>query len=137
MLYLTQIRQKNLKEIKLFNTLKFWTVCPDEYTDNFKSNLICLFPPVWAKLKKTLCPRTPCTGFNQDYLFFGCPSLNLYNRCFNLYHMIHGEYTAIIKQVWNIIVPYFFCFYLHYDSFLIDMSTHQIENNLGYIFFCF
>ena len=27
MLYSTQIRWKNLKEIKLFNTLKFWTVC--------------------------------------------------------------------------------------------------------------
>ena len=26
MLYLTQIRWENLKEIKLFNTLKFWTV---------------------------------------------------------------------------------------------------------------
>ena len=25
---------------------------PNEYTDNFKSNLICIFPSVWAKLKK-------------------------------------------------------------------------------------
>ena len=33
---------------------------PNEYTDNFKSNLICIFPSVWAKLKKTLCPRTQC-----------------------------------------------------------------------------
>ena len=33
---------------------------PNEYTDNFKSNLICIFPSVRAKLKKTLCPRTLC-----------------------------------------------------------------------------
>ena len=33
---------------------------PDEYTDNFKSNLICIFLSVRAKLKKTLCPRTQC-----------------------------------------------------------------------------
>ena len=31
---------------------------PDEYTDNFKSNLICIFPSVRAKFKKPLCPRT-------------------------------------------------------------------------------
>ena len=35
---------------------------PDEYTDNFKSNLICIFPSVRAKLKKPLCPRTQCTS---------------------------------------------------------------------------
>ena len=34
---------------------------PNEYTDNFKSNFICLFLSVRAKLKKTLCPRTQCT----------------------------------------------------------------------------
>ena len=34
---------------------------PNEYTDNFKSNLIYIFPSVRAKLKKTLCPRTQCT----------------------------------------------------------------------------
>ena len=34
---------------------------PDEYTDNFKSNLICIFPSVSVKLKKTLCPRTQCS----------------------------------------------------------------------------
>ena len=33
---------------------------PNEYTDNFKSNLICIFSSVRAKLKKTLCPRTLC-----------------------------------------------------------------------------
>ena len=33
---------------------------PNEYTDNFKSNLICIFPSFRAKLKKTLCPRTLC-----------------------------------------------------------------------------
>mgnify|MGYP001241500048 CR=1 FL=1 len=33
----------------------------NEYTDNFKSNLICIFPSVRAKFKKeTLCPRTLC-----------------------------------------------------------------------------
>ena len=35
---------------------------PNEYPDNFKSNSICIFPSVWAKLKKPLCPRTQCTG---------------------------------------------------------------------------
>ena len=33
---------------------------PNEYTDNFKSNLTCIFPSVRAKLKKPLCPRTLC-----------------------------------------------------------------------------
>ena len=33
---------------------------PNECTVNFKSNLICIFPSVRAKLKKTLCPRTQC-----------------------------------------------------------------------------
>ena len=34
---------------------------PNEYTDNFKPNLICIFPSVRAKLKKPLCPRTQCS----------------------------------------------------------------------------
>jgi hypothetical protein len=34
---------------------------PNEYTDNFKSNLIYIFPSVRAKLKKPLCPRTRCS----------------------------------------------------------------------------
>ena len=33
---------------------------PNEYTDKFNSNLICIFPSVRAKLKKTLCPWTQC-----------------------------------------------------------------------------
>ena len=33
---------------------------PDEYTDNFKSNLTCIFLSVRAKFKKPLCPRTLC-----------------------------------------------------------------------------
>ena len=39
---------------------------PNEYTNNFKSNLICIFPSVWTKLKKPLCPRTQCTV--EDYI---------------------------------------------------------------------
>ena len=40
---------------------------PDEYTDNFKSNLICIFPSVRAKLKKPLCPRTQCSkGYRRN-----------------------------------------------------------------------
>ena len=43
---------------------------PNEYSDNFKSNLICTFLSVWTKLKKTLCPRTQCrNGFWKN---FGC-----------------------------------------------------------------
>ena len=34
---------------------------PNEYTDNFKLNLTCIFLSVRAKLKNPLCPRTPCT----------------------------------------------------------------------------
>ena len=34
---------------------------PNEYTDNFKSNLTCIFLFVRGKLKKPLCPRTLCT----------------------------------------------------------------------------
>ena len=33
---------------------------PNEYTDNVKSNLTCIFLSVRAKLKKALCPRTLC-----------------------------------------------------------------------------
>ena len=33
---------------------------PNEYSDNFKSNLTCIFLSVRAKLKKPLCPRTLC-----------------------------------------------------------------------------
>ena len=33
---------------------------PNEYTYNFKPNLICIFPSVRAKFKKPLCPRTQC-----------------------------------------------------------------------------
>ena len=49
---------------------------PNEYTDNFKSNLTCIFLlSVRAKLKKTICPRTLCTyilisSFMEITLFF-------------------------------------------------------------------
>ena len=33
---------------------------PNEYTDNLKSNLICIFLSVRTKSKKPLCPRTQC-----------------------------------------------------------------------------
>ena len=35
----------------------------NEYTDNFKSNLICIFPSVRAKFKKPLCPRILCIAY--------------------------------------------------------------------------
>ena len=34
---------------------------PNEYTDNLKSNLICIFLSVRTKSKKPLCPRTQCS----------------------------------------------------------------------------
>ena len=37
---------------------------PDEYTDNFKSNLICIFPSVWAKLKKHFALRHRVVSFD-------------------------------------------------------------------------
>ena len=45
MLYSTQIRWINLKEIKLFNTLKFWTVCMAVLGLLTKHH--CLFSPFW------------------------------------------------------------------------------------------
>ena len=39
---------------------------PNEYTDNFKSNLTCIFLSVRAKFKKTLCPRTLCTTLHCE-----------------------------------------------------------------------
>ena len=33
---------------------------PNEYTNNFKSNLTCIFLSVRAKFKNTLCPQTLC-----------------------------------------------------------------------------
>ena len=41
---------------------------PNEYTDNFKSNLTCIFLSVGTKLKKTLCPRTRCIMLNTGLL---------------------------------------------------------------------
>ena len=35
---------------------------PKEHTDNFKSNLTCIFLSVRAKLKNPLCPRTLCSN---------------------------------------------------------------------------
>ena len=43
---------------------------PNEYTDNFKSNLTCIFLSLRPKLKNTLCPRTPCKYLNSQYFFF-------------------------------------------------------------------
>ena len=34
---------------------------PNEYTDNLKSNLICIFLSVRTKSKIPLCPRTQCS----------------------------------------------------------------------------
>jgi hypothetical protein len=34
---------------------------PNEYTDNFKSNLTCIFLSVRAKVKYPLCPQTLCS----------------------------------------------------------------------------
>ena len=36
---------------------------PNEYTDNLKSNLICIFLSVRTKSKKPLCPRTQCSQY--------------------------------------------------------------------------
>ena len=48
---------------------------PNEYTDNFKSNLTCIFLSVRAKLKKKkLCPRTLCS---TDFcLWYTCLKFN-------------------------------------------------------------
>merc|ERR1712051_457522 len=42
---------------------------PNEYTDNLKSNLICIFLSVGTKSKKTLCPRTQCKIFTPSMKF--------------------------------------------------------------------
>ena len=39
---------------------------PNEYTDNFKSNLTCIFLLVRAKLKNPLCPRTLCMNYESQ-----------------------------------------------------------------------
>ena len=39
---------------------------PNDDTDNFKSNLIYIFPSARAKLKKPLCPRTQCIFVISD-----------------------------------------------------------------------
>ena len=41
---------------------------PNEYTDNLKSNLTCIFLFVRAKLKKTLCPRTHGISLSIQHL---------------------------------------------------------------------
>ena len=38
---------------------------PNQCTDNFKSNLTCIFLFVRGKLKKTLCPWTLCIKANM------------------------------------------------------------------------
>ena len=59
---------------------------PNDYTDIFKSNSICIFPSVRAKLKKPLCPRTLCTTifyylmpYVTEYIFS-----DFYTACFHL-----------------------------------------------------
>ena len=42
---------------------------PNECTDNFKSNLTCIFLSVRAKLKNPLCPRTLCR-YKKSVTFF-------------------------------------------------------------------
>ena len=39
---------------------------PNEYTDNFKSNLTCIFLSISAKVKKIFCPQTMCTKKPQN-----------------------------------------------------------------------
>ena len=46
---------------------------PNEYTDNFKSNLIYIFLSVRAKLKKPLCPRTLCIRVSQIWKILEFP----------------------------------------------------------------
>ena len=53
---------------------------PNEYTDNLKSNLICIFLSVRTKSKKPLCPRTQCIwGYcfrvYEEVWFSGCGGL--------------------------------------------------------------
>ena len=49
---------------------------PNEYTDNFKSNLIYIFPSVRAKLKKPLCPRIQCISSGS------CPNISMFESLF-------------------------------------------------------
>ena len=64
---------------------------PNEYTDNFQSNSICIFTSVRAKSKKPLCPRTQCS-YLQVALFSlpsrrsRCPRPNIYIH--NVLHIL-------------------------------------------------
>ena len=55
---------------------------PNEYTDNFKSNLIYIFLSVRAKLKKPLCPRTQCNKVKEskDAFRIGFSSMYTYTH---------------------------------------------------------
>ena len=60
---------------------------PDEYTDNLKSNLICIFPSVSAKLKKNTLPSD--TVYNAMML-----NSSLSNKLFS-YHLYLEEQAAV------------------------------------------
>jgi hypothetical protein len=46
---------------------------PNEYTNNFQSNSICIFTSVRAKSKKPLCPRTQCISKLYTLLVYLAP----------------------------------------------------------------
>ena len=50
---------------------------PNEYTDNFQSNSICIFTSVRAKSKKPLCPRTQCKTKSMRQIFLQAHKTNL------------------------------------------------------------
>jgi hypothetical protein len=60
--------QLNLKD-------KSQTSKPNEYTANFKSNLICIFPSFRAKFKKALCPRTLLERIYNSHYGNGVPAM--------------------------------------------------------------
>ena len=55
---------------------------PNEYTDNLKSNLICIFLSVRTKSKKPLCPRTQCKKDLDLRNFLATPKIFLKSRAY-------------------------------------------------------
>ena len=99
---------------------------PNEYTVNFKSNLICIFPSVRAKLKKTLCPRTQCISNYEKWPLFITHSFTN-SSCAQLYFVKWNAYCHLMPGNLTSLVEYEFIGYTKLGRFL-PKSKHSQRN---------
>ena len=85
---------------------------PNEYTDNLKSNLICIFLSVRTKSKKPLCPRTQCrilllNSFWHQIIGVNDQNINL-NFCTKFHLSLGIQIRHVLKPFFYIVTIIFF-----------------------------